>query len=90
MAPRRVVTMGGQVVVCDDTMTTAYYCFKIDLAPRAVAVETQPTRPRLRDNDLRPARHAQVRMAFEGRTWKAAAKQHAGRPATKTKDAMRH
>jgi hypothetical protein len=32
MAPRRVVTMGGQVVVCDDTVTTAYYCFKIDLA----------------------------------------------------------
>jgi hypothetical protein len=38
--------MGGQVVVRDGMVTTAYHCFKIDLAPRAVAVDPAARRGR--------------------------------------------
>jgi hypothetical protein len=46
LAPRRATTMSGQTVVCDEMATTAFYLFKIDLAPHAVAVETSPRRGR--------------------------------------------
>jgi hypothetical protein len=42
MAPRRVTAMQGVTVVCDEMATVAFYRFKIDLAPRDVAVEAAP------------------------------------------------
>jgi hypothetical protein len=67
-------------------VTTAYHCFKIDLAPRAVAVETQPHGHGRGDE---AADKAGCGIAISGQRaiyklewllkderWKAAAKQH--------------
>jgi hypothetical protein len=43
MAPRRIATMSGAMIALrNDPITTAFYTFKIDLAPRNVAVEIVP------------------------------------------------
>jgi hypothetical protein len=42
MAPRRIVNISGQVVVCDEMVTTAFYSFKVSLQPHHVAVEAKP------------------------------------------------
>jgi hypothetical protein len=42
MAPRRITGMQGQTIVCEDEALTAFYSYRVELQPRAVAVSHDP------------------------------------------------
>jgi hypothetical protein len=43
LAPRRVIDMGGNTIVCEnDPVTTSFFTYTVDLRPHSAAVEPQP------------------------------------------------